>query len=135
MTQTALSANSEVNELPGTTPTAPPRNAAVKRCCAACEHSLQQSAAEELSSYTVKERATQAYLKAIPHLCGYESVCDFIACVTHGMILDVISSTDGAKFLYAAQVAIGALRLEPKEPKQKKRTPTPLPRGNRTVAK
>jgi len=61
------------------------------------------------------ELAIQAYKDAMPDLCGYESIRDFIACTTHGMLIGVIDPMRAAKFLYAAQVAIGAFRLQPGE--------------------
>ena len=47
----------------------------------------------------------------MPDLAGHENIRDFIACVTQGMVIGAI---DSIKLLYAAQVAIGALRCTPK---------------------
>jgi hypothetical protein len=54
----------------------------------------------------------------MPDLTGYENIRDFIACAAHGMLTGAIDPIEGPKFLYAAQVAVGALRHEPKEPKK-----------------
>jgi hypothetical protein len=54
----------------------------------------------------------------MPDLSGYENIRDFIACTAHGMLNGAIDPIAGPKFLYAAQVAIGALSRQPKEQKQ-----------------
>jgi hypothetical protein len=109
-------------------PNPPARNPAVQRCCAARERSLQQSREKKVSHYDTNEFADQAYCGAMPDLAGYENIRDFIACVTYGMLIHVIDAIEGPKFLYAAQVALGALRHQPKP--QKQPPPTPLPGSN-----
>ena len=52
----------------------------------------------------------------MPDLAGFENIRDFIACTAHGMIIGAIDSIEGAKLLYAAQVAVGALHHQPKAP-------------------
>lgn len=98
-------------------PLPPLRNAAVLRCCAARESSLRESQARKRDSYDTDHFATYAYCDAMPDLSGQQNIRDFIACVAHGMVTGVIDAIEGPKFLYAAQVAIGALRREPKEQK------------------
>ena len=56
----------------------------------------------------------------MPPLSGHENICDFIACVAHGILIEAISGSDGARLLYAAQVAHTALNV----PAQS-RKPTP----------
>jgi hypothetical protein len=98
-------------------PLPPTRNAAVLRCCAARESSLRESRAKNRDNYDTKKFANYAYCDAMPDLSGHENIRDFIACVAHGMVTGVIDAIEGPKFLYAAQVAIGALRREPKDQK------------------
>jgi hypothetical protein len=93
----------------------PTRNAAVLRCCAARERSLRESKTKGLDRFDTKVSAAAAYCDAMPDLSGCQNIQDFIACVAHGMITGLIDHIDGPKFLYAAQVAIGALRHEPKD--------------------
>jgi hypothetical protein len=107
-------------------PNPPVRNAAVERCCAARDRSLQHSRAKKLDDFHTKERADEAYRDAMPDLSGYENIRDFIACISHGMLSGGIHPIEGPKFLYAAQIAVCALRLEPKEPKKAAAEPTPL---------
>jgi hypothetical protein len=57
----------------------------------------------------------------MPSLSGDRNVCDFIACVSYGILLGAIKPDTGTKLLYAAQVALGAL---PKGEKAKARKST-----------
>jgi hypothetical protein len=95
-------------------PNPPARNPAVLRCCAARDRSIQESRAKHRDKYDTDELAGAAYLHAMPDLSGYENIRDFIACVAHGLIVGVVDPIEAPKFFYAAQVAIGALRHEPK---------------------
>jgi len=93
------------------------RTPAVQRCCAARLTSIQDSKAKKLSSFDTQDRASAAYREAMPDLLGYDDIREFIACVAHAMVIEVIDQIDGPKLLYAAQVAIGALHKAPKVPK------------------
>jgi hypothetical protein len=95
-------------------------NAAVLRCCQARDRAMYAVRAQNLDRFEIKQRGGDAYRDALPHLSGYENIRDFIACVSHGMITEDIRRMDGPGLLYAAQVAISALRLAPKDPKEKK---------------
>jgi hypothetical protein len=101
-----------------TSESAPARNAAVQRCCAARDRSLEESRAGNVGKSEARERSQRAYQDALPDLAGYENIRDFIACISHGLLSGDISPINSPQFLYAAQVAISALRLEPKEKKQ-----------------
>ncbi len=102
-------------------------NPAVQSCYLARKLSLESSKKKGLDHYDAKVNADIAYRNAMPDLSGYENIRDFIACVTYGMLFNIIDSIEGPKFLYAAQVAIGALRQEPKTPST---PPTPLSSSN-----
>ena len=106
-----------------TTPTpianpSPHRNHAVERCCLARERSLNESEAEGIDEYTAGKLGDQAYCDAMPHLCDLESIPDFIACTTHGILTKAFDDTEGAKLLYAVQVATSAFRRQAKVKKQ-----------------
>jgi len=58
--------------------------------------------------YTAERCAAKAYRTALPPLDGYQNICDFIACVSYGMLLGAIKNDSGSKLLYAAQVALAA---------------------------
>jgi hypothetical protein len=98
-------------------PESPHRSPAVQRCCAAHDRSLQESREQGLSEYKTSDKADKAYLAAMPELSGYENIRDFIACVSFGVLVGYISPIESPRFLYGAQVAISALRLEPKDKK------------------
>ena len=96
----------------------PQRNSAVQRCCAARDRSLEDSRALNLGKCEAGGRSQQAYRNALPDLAGYENIRDFVACISHGLLTGDISPINSPTYLYAGQVAISALRLEPKERKQ-----------------
>jgi hypothetical protein len=68
-----------------------------------------------LGESKTRDRAENAYLDAMPDLAGYQNIRDFIACVSYGVISGALSPIHSPGYLYAAQVAISALRLEPKD--------------------
>ena len=51
-----------------------------------------------------------AFCKAMPQLSGQENIKDFIACVAYGILIKAIPGPEGARLLYAAQVANSAIR-------------------------
>jgi hypothetical protein len=99
------------------------RTPAVQRCRDARDRSLLESRAMNLSESKTRDRAQDAYVEAMPDLAGYHNIRDFIACVSAGVLSGDISPIHSPGLLYAAQVAISALRLEPKDkgPKDKAR--------------
>jgi hypothetical protein len=62
-------------------------------------------------------QGAEAYRKVLPPLSGHQNICDFIACVAHGMLIEAISGADGSRLLYAAQVANSTIRSQPASPK------------------
>jgi hypothetical protein len=91
-------------------------NDAVARCCAAWEPAFTAERAKGRSPSHAADEAGSAYLNAMPPLCGYENIQDFIACAAHGIILGAIDEKRGSRLLYAAQIALAAFRAEPKPP-------------------
>jgi len=111
------------------------KNAAVARCCAAWDRAAQAPHLKGKSDYYAHLAGSQAYRKALPALDGYQGICDFIACVAHGMAIEAIKEAHASKLLYAAQVALSTVpqgsktqhtkpEIRPENPSQ---TPTPLP--------
>jgi hypothetical protein len=86
-------------------PFAASANPAVARCVCAWIRAHKAEHAKGKNSYAVSSAANRAYLDAMPPLSGEENIRDFIACVTHAMIADIILENSGTKHLYAAQVA------------------------------
>ena len=58
--------------------------------------------------HTVDEALHRTRFRVLPFLGPA-----FIACVAYGMLIEAISGCDGARLLYAAQVAQSALRTPP----------------------
>jgi hypothetical protein len=64
--------------------------------------------------YTAESYAGKAFRLAMPPLSGYRNICDFIACVGYGMLMEAIKDESGSKLLYAAQVALATVPRESK---------------------
>jgi hypothetical protein len=92
-------------------------NPAVARCCNAYARALQAARGRDKGNVFAKLDAEEAYRKALPPLYGHQNICDFIACVAHGMLIDAINGKVGARLLYAAQVAHTTNAKRPGRPK------------------
>jgi hypothetical protein len=66
-----------------------------------------------------------AYCKAIPILTGKDSVCDFIACIAHGILIGAVPSDRAGALLYAAQIVSSV----DSRPSRSACTPTPSPKN------
>jgi hypothetical protein len=99
-------------------------NPAVARCCSAWDRTYQQARAKGKGELFAAMDAAQAYRQNLPALDSVDAVRDFIACVAQGMLLGAITGPDGARFLYAAQIASGVLR------RQTQKHPAPVALGN-----
>lgn len=84
-------------------------NSAVASCCRAWDQAKKQAQADGKGTVFSNLDAAQAYRLAMPFLEGAAPIRDFIACVARGMLLGAIAGADGARLLYAAQVARGSL--------------------------
>ena len=86
--------------------------AAVQRCLDAYTRAraLEGAANAVLGPYA-KDRINRAYRQAMPFLTpGPDAIDAFLACVTHGLILEVFTPAEASKLLYATQVAITSRR-------------------------
>jgi hypothetical protein len=83
----------------------PSTNPAVARCCDAGTRAYRTALAKQKSEYSATNAANEAYRLAMPPLDKLENISDFIACVAHGMLIGSIGCEQGARLLYAAQVA------------------------------
>lgn len=92
----------------------PARNSAVELCRQAYDRAIEESKARNLDDFDTDEEACNAFREALPHLVTAIGIRDFIACVTYGMLIRVFDHATCTKLLYAAQVAVGALRNEVK---------------------
>lgn len=82
----------------------------IARCCDTGTRAYHTTLAKTKSEFEANHAAHMAYRSAIPPLTNAENIRHFVACVAHGMLIGTIAKTDGARFLYAAQVASGATR-------------------------
>jgi hypothetical protein len=107
----------DTQSTPGTSaakePTVDQENPAVARCMSAWTSAYK---ANRKNEYEAEQAAALAYCNAMPRLCGYENICNFIACVAHGILIDVFERKNSTKLLYAAQVALSSVR-RPAPPK------------------
>ena len=97
----------------------------VARCCQAMQAAFSAikstyEANGEESEAECQDHAAQAaqraYCEAMPPLSGCENIRNFIACVAHGILLDVFTGPESARLLYAAQVANTASRGQTAKP-------------------
>lgn len=95
-------------------PSSVPQSPALIHCAAAWERTRQQFLASGNSEYRAGTHAAKAYCAAMPPLSGYENICDFIACVGHGLTAGIIEEDQVGKFLFAARVALKAESLRPR---------------------
>ncbi|HEY3703999.1 MAG TPA: hypothetical protein VGL22_03005 [Terracidiphilus sp.] len=108
----------------------PTPESAVQRCLdaylKACAH---DDARNDYSPESLR-RTRRVWREAMPFLTPDPDAIDaFIACVTHGMILEVFTPAETSKLLYAAQTAIGSrrARTEALRAQSKSQQPTPTP--------
>lgn len=83
----------------------PVPNLAVEHCTNMFLEKAEEARAEGKSADIVLKAASVAYMASIPPITGADSIGDFIACVSKGMLLGAIPGPDATRLLYAAQVA------------------------------
>ena len=87
-------------------------NAAVQNCLSAYHQMYAEERAKSPSHLGALKKATSAYAESMPYLTSHANIRGFIACVAHAMLLDIFQPEHGAKLLYAAQIALGAVPRE-----------------------
>jgi hypothetical protein len=84
---------------------------AVQRCANAYYKAGDIEDARNDHSPESLQRVNNAYRHAMPYLLpDRDSIDAFIACVTHGLVIQVFQPAEASKLLYAAQVAVTSLR-------------------------
>jgi hypothetical protein len=86
-------------------PFTPVHNPAVISCCEAYMEIIDAAVKQGISRYSVISEAEKAYRENMPPPSGPSTIRDFVACVTYGMVIGAINSSEGTRFLYAAQIA------------------------------
>jgi hypothetical protein len=94
-------------------PAAASENDAVARCRAAWKQAYDAARALGRDSYDATKFAREAYRTAMPALSSPDNIRDFVACIAHGILLEIIPQDQSTRLLYAAQVAITAHRKPP----------------------
>ena len=87
---------------------------AIVRCSEAWTRVYAAKLANKIKKYEAAQAAAGAYRQAMPPLVGYDNIRDFIACVGNAMLLHIIIEPEGTRLLYAAQIALSSVRLQPK---------------------
>ncbi len=96
---------------------APAENPAIARCCQAFDRAFRATLERTKSRACANLDGNEAYRKAMPALIAPGSIRDFIACVTHGMVIGAIGDAQGARLLYAAHIAHSTAPKPPAIPK------------------
>jgi len=95
-------------------------NPAVARCvrayAEAYDIAIQQP---EYDEHVANYAGKFAYRQSLPPLIGRRNIRDFTACIAHGMLLNVIDTTEGTRILYAAQVAANTRNTQPARTQKK----------------
>jgi hypothetical protein len=86
-------------------PIAAPQNPAIAHCMSAWSRAYKIAEKAGRSDVYNSHESGIAYRHAMPPLTGEENIRNFIACVAQGMLIGAIDGPDGARLLYAAQVA------------------------------
>jgi hypothetical protein len=94
-------------------------NLAVVRCCEAYACAYKAARKRGKGDIFASLYAEKAFRAAMPSLSGSENIRDFIACVAHGMLIEAIAGSNGARLLYAAQVAHSTIRTQSPPPKSR----------------
>ncbi len=84
-------------------------HSAVDTCCDAWMRTHEAVLANGGHKLAAHMQANTAYCRAMPPLSGPQNIRDFIACVAHGMLINVFLHSSATKLLYAAQVAHNTL--------------------------
>jgi hypothetical protein len=82
----------------------PSTHAAVNRCITAYRQAVQAGAGT--SSSAAREAGINAYCAALPIISTRESIREFIACITQGMVFRVFWKDEGPKLIAAAKAAL-----------------------------
>ena len=93
---------------------------AVAACCKAWKRVFRAALAEDTVCWIAARSAGEAYRAAMPPLTNRKNCRDFVACVTHGILIGAIPEKDGGKLLYAVQIAMAAANVDRKSQTSKR---------------
>ncbi|UWZ86721.1 hypothetical protein [Occallatibacter riparius] len=99
---------------------------AVQRCLDAYNKACAEDDARNDHSPESLARVNRAYRRAMPFLTP-ATIDAFLACVTHGLVLEIFTTAEAAKLLYATQIAVGSRRTAQQQSKAPQPQPAPTP--------
>jgi hypothetical protein len=85
------------------------KNPAVAQCHQVREQVYRMAMKKKRGGVCALIDADEAYCHAMPPLIGYENICDFIACVSYGLLIRALAESTCTSMLYAAQVALSTI--------------------------
>jgi len=105
---------------PGPGPSLSNAKPALSRCMPAWKRAFKAYLAtkkrpDHMDRALAAVEAGRAYRNAMPMLAGRQGVRDFIVCAAHGILIGAIPQQESGKLLYAAQIALNILHLEPRQ--------------------
>ncbi len=100
----------------------PVPNIAVDVCMQAYVECMQEHLEKKTNPEDTFRAVRLAYCFVLPRLTDSDSIRDFIACVVHGMAINLIPSQEGTRLLYGAQVGYSALATPNTNKKRVKNT-------------
>jgi hypothetical protein len=91
-------------------------NPAVARCAEAWKRVYDEEIRHGTHHVVAEFEAHKVFKYNLPPLTSHRNITDYIACVAYGIAIGAMLQHDGTKLLYAAQVALVALRSQAKKP-------------------
>jgi hypothetical protein len=86
-------------------PVAANQNPAIARCYAAFQKTYHTAFGRKADGHDAHNKGKLAFREALPPLISRTNIRNFIACVTYGLAIELISSGDGMRLLTAARTA------------------------------
>ncbi|HUX44245.1 MAG TPA: hypothetical protein VMV57_05800 [Terracidiphilus sp.] len=93
-------------------PAPAPANPAVAHCLHAFRTVYKTELTRGELDFRALQRAGSAFRNAMPPLDDHHNIRNFIACVAQGILLGAVDVRQSSKLLYAAQVALSAIRAQ-----------------------
>src|SRR5580698_1457669 len=94
---------------------------ALRRCCAAWQRAfnayMEHSKGDNIDKIFAARDASEAYCNAMPVLAGQQGVRDFLACVTHGILIGAIPREKSSQLLQAARVTLASVHSDRTAPR------------------
>jgi len=90
---------------------------AISKCLRAYDRAYKKALTlldEDQSDFEACRAGNEAYLRATPPLCGYENICDYIACISYASMTEVIRHKDAEHYINIARAALSAFFHQPR---------------------